>query len=594
MSIDNFIKTLIQTNMLSEDDALFAVVDQLGEINLHNYDSFISLCKKYHITDEDFFMKIYLKSSEEAQYRLWKDGFVNSCPAQLLISDIVSEESEIVSHISRKYENDFIHCNAYFESIQNVIVDYISHAKESLKIAMAWFTNPVIFNALMRACKRGVDVQLLINNDNINIRPNGLPFDRLIDEDNSMVYIAEPPSLIHNKFCIIDEKIVIDGSYNWTVLAETNNDENIVVIENGNVIDSFVDAFRLLLARNNRIYEMPKYVPNRRNIDPCSYRYINSEEYLIQALGVKEKKKQRELYKEVYKLLPSEIAEKKIPSDVFEVVKNEVEKERNHDTNLFNASIISKSNELQKFLDNNVNKLDNVTRKVDSLAEKKEKEIRNYKLKVQSIQSKRISSIRKETLLADLRKTHTASLQKTNRILSKTINELNSLQTKKNDLEEQKEFVNSLQGVVLEGNNGMFRVNLQWNTEDDLDLHFLLPNGTIDSTTDIYYGHKQAEYNGGFCSLDHDAIPDNAGEHPQENIIWENKLPDGQYRVAVKLYNKKSSNSILPFSISTFVGNYKKTGLYKFVNAQGKETIHIATITFKNGKVVTPIVFNKD
>jgi hypothetical protein len=36
---------------------------------------------------------------------------------------------------------------------------------------------------------------------------------------------------MHHKFCIIDKKIVITGSYNWTNKAQTNF-ENIVIIEN--------------------------------------------------------------------------------------------------------------------------------------------------------------------------------------------------------------------------------------------------------------------------------------------------------------------------------------------------------------------------
>ena len=119
-------------------------------------------------------------------------------------------------------------------------------------MAMAWFTNPVIFNRLLRACNRGIDVCLLINNDLINNRYNGLPFDKLI-ESGARLFIAEAPKLIHHKFCIIDDRIVIDGSYNWTILAEKNNDENIVVLQNGNVILSFIDAFDHLIRDNQQV-----------------------------------------------------------------------------------------------------------------------------------------------------------------------------------------------------------------------------------------------------------------------------------------------------------------------------------------------------
>lgn len=34
---------------------------------------------------------------------------------------------------------------------------------------------------------------------------------------------------MHNKFCVIDNQIVITGSYNWSDNAEYKNDENISI-----------------------------------------------------------------------------------------------------------------------------------------------------------------------------------------------------------------------------------------------------------------------------------------------------------------------------------------------------------------------------
>ena len=175
--------------------------------------------------------------------------------------------------------------------------------------------------------------------------------------------------------------------------------------------------------------------------------------------------------------------------------------------------------------------------------------------------------------------------------LAKQHLEIEALCSEKHEITDRQVFVNSIRDTALKGNNGLFRINLKWNTEDDLDLHLILPNGTIDTNEDIYYGHLRAEYKKGVCSLDHDAIPTNPGENPQENITWENCLPDGQYRVVVKLYNKKSKNEIIPFSVTAFTGKYAKTEVYEFCNAESKDTIEIATIVFKEGKVVTPITF---
>ena len=45
---------------------------------------------------------------------------------------------------------------------------------------------------------------------------------------------GERGGIMHNKFCVIDNQIVISGSYNWTDNAELKNAENINITENDN------------------------------------------------------------------------------------------------------------------------------------------------------------------------------------------------------------------------------------------------------------------------------------------------------------------------------------------------------------------------
>jgi len=55
------------------------------------------------------------------------------------------------------------------------------------------------------------------------------------------------PYLMHHKFMVIDGKIVVTGSYNWSYGAEERNDENLVVI-------SSPDIAKLYEAEFNRIW----------------------------------------------------------------------------------------------------------------------------------------------------------------------------------------------------------------------------------------------------------------------------------------------------------------------------------------------------
>jgi len=589
MKVDSFIKSILQLGVVSENDIISSISERMGTIRLRDYDALVSFCKKAQIDIESFFSSIYMNANEDVQYRMWLDGYVSVCPADRLIKDIESENADIARLIQKDYDRDLPHCKAYFENIQDVIIDHISHASYSLKIAMAWFTNPFIFNALLRACKRDVDVHLLINNDAINNRPNGLPFNKLIQEEANL-YIAETPDLIHNKFCIVDNKIVIDGSYNWTVLAETNNDENIVVIENGKVIKSFISAFENLI-KNRKVNEMPHTVPQKTDYECCSYSdYYNSEEWLIQARKAG-KKKRHELYKAVFRALPENMAIDKIPSDYFDSIKEEVEEERTRDERLFRSSIDRKTEELQRNLSNNEQKIEAFSQNIIAMTEKKSVAIEKYRSQLETIKTKRLSQSQKENQIIELRKSHKQELNRINRAINKQKEDVTSLKLDSQSLLEQKDFINSIKDIDLLGSNGLFRINLKWDTKDDLDLHLILPDGVIDGKNDIHYNNKQVEYMEGRCFLDHDAIPANGDTNPQENIIWENKLPDGEYDVKVKLYNKQSNLSRIPFSVTVFAGKYVEPVVLYFDNPIEKQVIHITTIKFKNGKVVTPIKF---
>ncbi|MFW2491525.1 phospholipase D-like domain-containing protein [Clostridium chromiireducens] len=59
---------------------------------------------------------------------------------------------------------------------------------------------------------------------------------------------------MHNKYCIIDNKKVIDGSYNWSNNAKYNL-EHVIVIESKTVAKMYKDNF-------DKIYNNPEYYRN--------------------------------------------------------------------------------------------------------------------------------------------------------------------------------------------------------------------------------------------------------------------------------------------------------------------------------------------
>ena len=75
---------------------------------------------------------------------------------------------------------------------------------------------------------------------------------------------------MHNKFCLIDSKTLINGSYNWTYYAEDRNRENILIIKDEkDTINAFTAEFQRLKSLTKRvesIRELTKFEVDEFNL----------------------------------------------------------------------------------------------------------------------------------------------------------------------------------------------------------------------------------------------------------------------------------------------------------------------------------------
>ncbi len=112
---------------------------------------------------------------------------------------------------------------AYFENIQEQIIKHLNNARYSVTIAVAWFTDKDIFDVLLKISNQKVKVQLLILSDDINL-DSGIDYKLLNEAGGNVWLLPLKDNLMHNKFCVIDENTVINGSYNWTNKAKYNHE----------------------------------------------------------------------------------------------------------------------------------------------------------------------------------------------------------------------------------------------------------------------------------------------------------------------------------------------------------------------------------
>ncbi len=107
------------------------------------------------------------------------------------------------------------------------IIDLIRNAEESVKIASFTFTHETIADELIKADARGVNVTILTETRQRNVM--GSQYQRVKDFGLDIRLDGNKYNM-HHKFIIIDGKVVITGSPNFTLAGFNKNDENMLII----------------------------------------------------------------------------------------------------------------------------------------------------------------------------------------------------------------------------------------------------------------------------------------------------------------------------------------------------------------------------
>ena len=112
--------------------------------------------------------------------------------------------------------------------IRGAILKNLAEVKNSIFIAVAWFTDQEILNIIKEKAHDGVAVEIILNNDEIN-----KPIIQELSYKNIKIYFYESEqsnATMHHKFCILDKEVLLSGSYNWTYAAARKNHEDVSVI----------------------------------------------------------------------------------------------------------------------------------------------------------------------------------------------------------------------------------------------------------------------------------------------------------------------------------------------------------------------------
>lgn len=179
------------------------------------------------------------------------------------------------------------HVSCFFspsDQVTEVLESAITSSTESISAALLTCTHNTLGTALLNKHKAGISTRIIIENyDDIGteyyyLRDRGVPIkNHYVDHQ------------LHHKYMVVDEgtsnAFVVTGSHNWTYNATTNNDENTLIIHDGDIANMYRQEFEARWDEVVRIDESSEFLvyayPN-----PVSDRLIVQAESPIEYIEV--------------------------------------------------------------------------------------------------------------------------------------------------------------------------------------------------------------------------------------------------------------------------------------------------------------------
>lgn len=148
---------------------------------------------------------------------------------------------------------EVVSARAFFGSdCEETLVRGIDGARNEVLVAIFSLTRRSVTSALARAAKRGARVEVKYDGKSAGESkdmPEAIAFLRRNKVRCEAVEFADQRAKMHHKFTVVDRRLVLTGSYNYTSTATEANRENMVAIESRAVAASFAAEFASLRSR---------------------------------------------------------------------------------------------------------------------------------------------------------------------------------------------------------------------------------------------------------------------------------------------------------------------------------------------------------
>ena len=205
--------------------------------------SFLTKCFQGQVPSESYLQNFF------SSHPKIKKGNVEKL--QSLLDSISSDKNNFIVYqkimqffLKEYYKPKPSICNVYFfpnAKNEKYLVEMLRTCKISLNVAIFSLTRDNFAKAIIEAYNRGIKVRVIADDECVKnygsdiyqLASVGIP----CKTDNSAQFH------MHNKYAIIDESVIVTGSFNWTTQAINNNQENLLFYEDKELANQYLKEF---------------------------------------------------------------------------------------------------------------------------------------------------------------------------------------------------------------------------------------------------------------------------------------------------------------------------------------------------------------
>jgi len=144
------------------------------------------------------------------------------------------------------------------------VFTFLAAAQTSIDVCVFAFTDARLVDVLLGAHQRGVRVRMIVD-DRMTLMASSKA--AYMIEQGVDVVMDNSPFHMHHKFAIVDDQVLLSGSFNWTVQAQRSNRENLQISSDATMIQAYRGEFDTLwkeYAKNPKPKKPQGELPQKR------------------------------------------------------------------------------------------------------------------------------------------------------------------------------------------------------------------------------------------------------------------------------------------------------------------------------------------